>query len=267
MQASTFGNLSRPRRTSLALLAAAIGAAALAAGCGSSSSSSGTTTSGSNQAAALHAHHQTGLLALAATYLGTERAKIRADLHEGKTLAEIADATPGHSANGLIEFAVGVRRERLETLAHEGQLSQQQLTARDEQLRTRIALRVNRQAPAVGGVALKAAVDYLGLTPAQLRAQRAAGKSFAQIADATPGRSEQGLVAAIVRAEQQVLHRSAGAGTTPTGNSELEAAARVLVQRPPARHDAGGHHSTGQAAESGSGESESGTSGAAREGG
>lgn len=44
---------------------------------------------------------------------------------------------------------------------------------------------------------MKASADYLGLPPGQLRQQLAAGKTLGQIADATPGKSRDGLIAAL----------------------------------------------------------------------
>ena len=43
-----------------------------------------------------------------------------------------------------------------------------------------------------------AVTSYLGLTPSQIRADLAAGQTLAQIANAIPGKSASGLVAAIV---------------------------------------------------------------------
>ena len=45
-------------------------------------------------------------LATAATYLGVSESTLRSDLQSGKTLAAIANATPGKSAAGLIAALV-----------------------------------------------------------------------------------------------------------------------------------------------------------------
>jgi hypothetical protein len=49
---------------------------------------------------------------------------------------------------------------------------------------------------------LAAAASYLGTTVADLQTQLAAGKTLAQIASATSGKSTDGLIAALVAAEQ-----------------------------------------------------------------
>ena len=49
---------------------------------------------------------------------------------------------------------------------------------------------------------VSAAASYLGLTTAQLQEQLHSGKSLAQIAAATPGKSEAGLIAAIARGRE-----------------------------------------------------------------
>jgi hypothetical protein len=58
-----------------------------------------------------HAHD----LASAAAYLGVSSARLEGELRAGKTLAQVADATSGKSAAGLIEALVAAKRERLAT--------------------------------------------------------------------------------------------------------------------------------------------------------
>lgn len=53
---------------------------------------------------------------------------------------------------------------------------------------------------------------YLGLTGAQIRAQREAGKTLGQIADATPGKSRAGLIAALVAAENAHIDQDVASG-------------------------------------------------------
>ena len=52
-------------------------------------------------------------LATAATYLGISPAQLSSELGSAKTLAQIADATPGKSAAGLTEALIAARRARL----------------------------------------------------------------------------------------------------------------------------------------------------------
>jgi hypothetical protein len=59
---------------------------------------------------------------------------------------------------------------------------------------------------------LRAAAQYLGMTPLQVRQQLASGKSLAQIANATPGKSSAGLVDALVAAVKTKLDAKVAAG-------------------------------------------------------
>jgi len=57
-------------------------------------------------------------LAAAATYLGISEDALRADLQAGKTLAQVADATSGKSASGLIDALVAADRTRIAALVN-----------------------------------------------------------------------------------------------------------------------------------------------------
>jgi hypothetical protein len=62
------------------------------------------------------------------------------------------------------------------------------------------------------GAGLASAATYLGLTEAELRSSLGSGKSLADVAKATDGKSVDGLVAAIVAAEKKQLAAAAAAG-------------------------------------------------------
>ncbi|MEA2220257.1 MAG: hypothetical protein QOJ35_2883 [Solirubrobacteraceae bacterium] len=64
-----------------------------------------------------------------------------------------------------------------------------------------------------GGDDLDAAVAYLGLTPAQVQTDLAAGKTLAQIAAATTGKSTDGLIGALVAHEKAEITAKVTAGT------------------------------------------------------
>ncbi len=57
-----------------------------------------------------------------------------------------------------------------------------------------------------------AVTSYLGLQPAQIKVELAAGRTLAQIANATAGKSASGLVAAIVASLKTKLDAAVGAG-------------------------------------------------------
>jgi hypothetical protein len=137
-----------------------------------------------------------GLFQAAATYLGVPRTQLREDLRQGKTLAQIAAATPGKSEAGLVAAIVAAAKAKLGSSPAD--------------LETRVKALVNRSpgteltrharlAGARHGALRAAALSYLGLTRHQLREQLKSGKSLAQIADATPGKSATGLTETLTK--------------------------------------------------------------------
>ncbi len=60
---------------------------------------------------------------------------------------------------------------------------------------------------------MKTSADYLGLPPGQLRQQLMAGKTLGQIADATPGKSRDGLIAALTTDVNSQIDRLVANGT------------------------------------------------------
>jgi hypothetical protein len=136
--------------------------------------------------------HGKSALAAASSYLGVSEPQLRQDLRSGKTLAQVAAATPGKSAQGVIDAIVVARRAHLES-----QLQDLQVQVTEE---------VEHGRAAHSRAAARAAVlSYLGITGRELRAELRSGHTLAQIADATPGRSRAGLVAALVAARQKAI--------------------------------------------------------------
>ena len=158
-------------------------------------------TSRDHRAGAHGAAHRGGAAVQAASsYLGLSVAEIRSELRAGRTLAQIA-AAHGKSETGLIDAIVTARRARLAAIS--------------ATLPQRVAAQVNRVHDGAGaaGHGVAAAVrGYLGLTSAELRSERLAGKTLAQIADATPGKSQAGLIAAIRSAREARLTAAVSAG-------------------------------------------------------
>jgi hypothetical protein len=62
-------------------------------------------------------------LAAAASYLGTTKAKLQAQLRSGTTLAKIASSTSGKSTAGLIDAIVAAEKKRLTSTQQKGMLS------------------------------------------------------------------------------------------------------------------------------------------------
>ncbi|HEY4811358.1 MAG TPA: hypothetical protein VIH71_09910 [Solirubrobacteraceae bacterium] len=59
------------------------------------------------------------------------------------------------------------------------------------------------------GSLLTTAASYLGSSPAELRSELSSGKSLAEIANATSGKSSQGLIEALEAADKQKLASAA----------------------------------------------------------
>jgi hypothetical protein len=153
-----------------------------------------------------HAHHgkrqRRGKLTTAAAYLGLSEAQLRSELQAGKSLAEIANATPGKSEAGLIKTLEAADHQKLAAEVNEvgGPHG-----GRADQARRR-GHRAGKQ-----GRALAAAASYLGVSTAQLRHDLRSGTTLAQLA-ATRGKSEAGLVEALVTAGKARLAARVASG-------------------------------------------------------
>jgi hypothetical protein len=204
------------RRLALAVAVAALGAGGAVAAVAATAPS---------------AHHRAGAtrampadLPVAASYLGVSPAQLQTELRSGRTLAQIAAATPGKSEAGLIAALVSARQAKLAAIA--------------AKLPEHVKAEVNR-VPGEGAAAVVRA--YLGLTQAQLHSELRAGRTLAQIADDTSGRSAAGLVAALLAARHQRLEAMVAAGKLTQAQLDARAAtlqARItrLVNRVPHAH-------------------------------
>lgn len=136
-----------------------------------------------------------GGLDAAATYLGTTVAALQMQLQSGKTLAQIAEATSGKSAAGLIAALVAAAKATLggtvpaDLTRH---ITDMVNVVHDHHGGSRFG------GPHGGPRGLDAAATYLGTTEDALRTQLQSGKTLAQIANATPGKSAAGLIDALV---------------------------------------------------------------------
>lgn len=160
-------------------------------------------------------------LAAAAGYLGVSPAQLAGELRSGKSLAEVADASAGKSAAGLTQALLAAHKARLSSVA--------------ARLPQRVAVEVNRPGGPAGVGKRSArrrpsaemrltalfstaarpgsvAAGYLGVAPAQLKSALRGGRTLAQVADATTGRSQSGLVDALVAAKRSRLARASASG-------------------------------------------------------
>jgi hypothetical protein len=169
----------------IAALAVAGGTAAVAAASSSSSKSPTVlTTRGPGDE-----------LAAAGSYLGLGVGDLQTQLQAGKTLAQIANATSGKSADGLIASLVAAEQ------AEHPDASASLITQR-------VTNFVNGVLPpggpgfghGPGGVDLSTAASYVGLSVSDLVSQLQSGKTLAQIAVAQ-GKTADGLIQALVAAD------------------------------------------------------------------
>jgi len=157
--------------------------------------------------------HRGGLLASAAGYLGVTPAQLRSELRSGRSLAEIANATTGKSAAGLIAAVEAAQHAKLAALA--------------ASVPARVTAEVN--APRHRNRRLTAAAGYLGISAAQVRSELRSGHTLAQLAAASPGRSQAGLVEALVAARKTALAAEVAAGTIT--QAQANAIAGKLARR------------------------------------
>jgi hypothetical protein len=166
-------------------------------------------------------------LSAAASYLGIAPARLQAAVRAGNSLARIAAATPGKSSQGLVAAIVEAKQARLAGIS--------------AKLSRHVKAEVNR----VPGQGVAAAVrGYLGLTQVQLRNEARAGRTLAQIAEATSGKSAAGLIAAIVAQRRTVLAAMARSGRLTqtqlaTREARLQARVTRFVNHVRRRHTAG----------------------------
>jgi hypothetical protein len=188
------------RRVALAVATVAllIGGAAVALG---ASSGAGASSShrGTHVRHARGRHHDS-LIAAAASYLGIDTKQLRQELRSGKTLAQIAAATSGHSEAGMIAALVKAREARLD----------QRITSFVNRAHSaRAATAAMHRSRGLGrgrpGSVRAAALSYLGIARQQLVRELRSGKTLAQIAESTPGKSVAGLDSAILTAASREL--------------------------------------------------------------
>ncbi|HMD56412.1 MAG TPA: hypothetical protein VKG82_02955 [Solirubrobacteraceae bacterium] len=164
---------------------------------------------------------------VAAGYLDMPASEVRRELRAGRSLAEIASSN-GRSASGLIERLLARLAATLNAEAPSATAAERR--ARLAQMRARVSAIVNRHgAPVVISRAnLLTAAAYLDLRPGALHRELASGRTLAQIANATPGRSSAAMVAALVAARAAALRAAAASGRL---SSSREARLLATLQR------------------------------------
>jgi hypothetical protein len=135
-------------------------------------------------------------LSAAATYIGITEAELRTELGTDKSLADVAVAH-GKTRDGLIQALVAASQTSITTLVDQ----------------KGIAARKGPGGHGVIGDQFSVAATYLGTTVDDLRTKMQAGQTLAQIAAATPGKSRDGLVAALTADAQAKIAAAQAAGT------------------------------------------------------
>jgi hypothetical protein len=158
-----------------------------------------------------------GELAVAAGYLGMSRRRLASNLRSGRSLAELAAAS-GRSVAGLEQRLVAART----SASHHKVAS--------ARVRKGVARAVRRHRVVLVGASVRVASDYLGVPARTLRRQLRDGRTLAQIASSTPGRSTSGLIAALLAARARVLDRARAAGRiTAAAERRLLSSARARI--------------------------------------
>ncbi len=153
-------------------------------------------------------------LAAGAIYIGITEAQLRTELQAGKSLAEIAVAN-GKTRDGLIAALTQAAGQAIAKVVDQKGLGQHG----------------PGRPGAPGGPGgpggkpghgtqllahpFAAASAYLGITEADLMARIRAGQTLAAIATATPGKSRDGLVAALVTAANAAIDKAVADGKLP----------------------------------------------------
>jgi len=146
----------------------------------------------------------------AATYIGITEAQLRTELGTDKSLADVAIAH-GKTRDGLIAALVAAQQQNITTL-----VDQKGIGARPNP--------ANGYGPGPGygrgpggrnviGDSEAAAATYLGTTTADLETKMRAGQTLAQIANATAGKSRDGLLNALVADATAKIDAAQKAGT------------------------------------------------------
>ena len=84
-----------------------------------------------------------GGLDAAATYLGIDQSTLFQDLRSGKTLAQIANATSGKSADGLVAAMVAAQKQQLAQAVNDGRITQSQADRMSADIEARAKAMVN----------------------------------------------------------------------------------------------------------------------------
>lgn len=131
------------------------------------------------------------LFKVAADYIGITPEQLRTEMGTDKSMADVAIAH-GKTRDGLVQALEAAANTRIEQLVD-------QTFPTTPKIGLRVGFRLD---------AFKTVTDYLGLSAGDVMQQLRDGKTVGQIADATSGKSRQGLIDAIVAAETTAVDQA-----------------------------------------------------------
>jgi hypothetical protein len=158
---------------------------------------------------------------LAAGYLGLSRSQLRRKLRAGRTLAQIAQSTPGRTSSGLIAVLLAGRSAQLESRG----LPASKERARLASLRSQVLAAVSAQRARRG--AIPVAAERMGLSEAELRRRLRGGATLAQTARATKRISVAGLIDVLMKIKTGRLRAAERSGSITAAQ---ERTARASLQ-------------------------------------
>ena len=166
----------------------------------------------------------------ASSYLGIGVNTVRRRLRNGETLEEIANSTPGHSAQALEREILAARSAELSKHG----ATPAQTAAAVHRLRRRLRAQLRRQRRS--GALVRSASRYLGIDEAALREQLRSGKSLAQVAEAH-GHSREQLVEGIIRGRIGSARNGAQHGQITRAEEKRAISAAAGAGRPHRRRE------------------------------
>jgi hypothetical protein len=91
----------------------------------------------------MEGHHGYGLLRASAKYLGLTADQLKTKLKAGQSLAQVANATPGKSAAGLVDYLTGLVKAKLDPFVASGKLTSAQEATILARVQSKLTLLVN----------------------------------------------------------------------------------------------------------------------------
>ena len=140
------------------------------------------------------------LFSAAATYIGISVDQLRTELGTDKSLADVAVAH-GKTRDGLIQALMAAEQTKISALVDKKGIGAQHGPGGPGGFDRGVLVDE-----------LSVAANYLGTTVDDLRAKMQAGQTLAQIADATSGKSRDGLVAALTTDAKAKIAAAQSAG-------------------------------------------------------